>query len=75
MIDASVIARLIMREENYVEAARETETKTTMTFPYAQPQQPISQFYRKLNGGQKEGKVWRRLWTLKTGPLQTLLSP
>ena len=74
MIDASIIARLIMLEGNYVEAAREIKTKTIMTFPYAQPQQPISQFYRKLNGGQKGGKVWRRLWTFKTGPLQTLLS-
>ena len=32
MIDASVIARLIMREGNYVETAREIKTKTIMTF-------------------------------------------
>ena len=51
MIDTSVIAKLIMREGNYVEAAREIETKTIMTFPYVQPQQPVSRFYRKLNGG------------------------
>ena len=74
MIEASVISRLIMLEGNYVEAAREIKTKTIMTFPYAQPQQLVSQFYRKLNGGQKEGKVWRRLRTFKTGPLQTLPS-
>jgi len=32
VIDTSVIAKLIMREGNYVEAAREIETKTIMTF-------------------------------------------
>jgi len=32
VIDASVIVRLIMREENYVEAARQIKTKTIMTF-------------------------------------------